>query len=124
MIALDTSSFVAFLAGDEGADRLAVREALRMRLAVLPPVVVTELLSDPLIGGETLNAVIGIPELEIRKGYWRRAGELRARILQLGLKARLADVLITQSCLDHDVPLITRDRDFRHFARHAGLRLQ
>ena len=95
-----------------------------MRLAVLPPVVVTELLSDPLIGGETLNAVIGIPELEIRKGYWRRAGELRARILQLGLKARLADVLITQSCLDHDVPLITRDRDFRHFARHAGLRLQ
>jgi predicted nucleic acid-binding protein len=38
-------------------------------------------------------------------------------------KARLADVLIAQSCLDHRVALITRDRDFRHFARIARLRL-
>ena len=39
------------------------------------------------------------------------------------VKAGLADSLIAQSCLDHDLALITRDRDFRHFARHAGLRL-
>jgi predicted nucleic acid-binding protein len=35
----------------------------------------------------------------------------------------MGDVLVAQSCLDHKVPLITRDRDFRHFARLAGLKL-
>jgi predicted nucleic acid-binding protein len=34
----------------------------------------------------------------------------------------LADTLIAQACLDHEVPLVTRDPDFRHF-RTAGLRL-
>jgi predicted nucleic acid-binding protein len=35
----------------------------------------------------------------------------------------LGDALIAQSCIDHDVPLITRDTDFRHFAKHCGLKL-
>lgn len=124
MIALDTSSIVAFFAGDEGADRIAVREALQAGTAVLPPVVVvTELISNPAIRGAVLSAIASVPELEITEGYWRRAGELRTRLLRLGRKARLADTLVAQSCLDHDVALVTRDRDFRHFARHAGLRL-
>lgn len=37
-----------------------------------------------------------------------------------GHKAKLADTLIAQACLDHRVPLVTRDLDFRHFAA-AGL---
>jgi predicted nucleic acid-binding protein len=63
-----------------------------------------------------------LPRLEITDGYWERAGALRARVLGKGLKARLADALIAQSCLDHRVPLVTADRDFRHFTRH-GLEL-
>jgi len=35
----------------------------------------------------------------------------------------LADTLIAQSCIDHDVRLVTRDDDFRHFVRLGGLRL-
>jgi predicted nucleic acid-binding protein len=31
-------------------------------------------------------------------------------------KARLGDALIAQSCIDHGIPLLTRDRDFRNFA--------
>lgn len=59
---------------------------------ILPPVVVTELLSNPLL------------------------------ILRARRKAKLADCLIAQSCIDNDAPLITYDRDFRHFER-AGLKL-
>jgi len=64
-----------------------------------------------------------LPVLEVTEGYWQRAGLLRARVLARGRRARLADTLIAQSCLDHDLPLITRDADFRHFATLAGLRL-
>jgi predicted nucleic acid-binding protein len=38
-------------------------------------------------------------------------------------KARLGDALIAQSSIDHGIPLLTRDRDFRAFAGAAGLDL-
>ena len=52
-----------------------------------------------------------------------RVGALRADVIAQGRKARLADALIAQSCLDHSVPLITRDADFRNFARDRELEL-
>jgi predicted nucleic acid-binding protein len=124
MIALDTSSMIAFLSGHLGADVTAVESALKFRQAVFPPVVVTELLSEPTIRAEISLLIRGVPWLEIHDGYWERTGELRAQLLRRGLKARLADTLIAQSCLDHNVALVTRDRDFRHFARYVGLQLQ
>jgi predicted nucleic acid-binding protein len=123
VIALDTSSTIAFLAGERGRDVIAVETALRFRNGVFPPVVVTELLSDPAVRAAVAAMIRAVPRLEILDGYWERAGELRARILRRGLKARLADTLIAQSCLDHGVALLTRDRDFRSFATHTGLKL-
>ena len=49
-------------------------------------------------------------------------GYLRSEVIRGGRKAPLADALIAQSCMDHDIPLITRDGDFRNF-RRAGLKL-
>jgi len=91
---------------------------------VFPPVVVTELLSDSQVRADLAAFIQAIPRLLVLEGYWERAGELRARLLRRGLKARLADTLIAQSCLDHKIALVTRDHDFRNFARHAGLRLE
>lgn len=124
MIALDTSSTIAFLSGERGRDVTALEAALKLRQGVFPPVVVTELLSDPVVRGDIAVLIRAVPQLEVFDGYWERAGELRARLIRRGLKARLADTLIAQSCLDHDVALVTRDRDFRNFAIHAGLSLE
>ena len=124
MIALETSSVIAYLSGEAGADVNVVEAALSLHQGIFPPVVVTELLSDPTLELQTIKFLEDVPRLEIRAGYWERAGELRARLLRRGLKAHLADTLIAQCCLDHDVGLVTRDQDFRHFARHAGLRLE
>ncbi len=60
---------------------------------------------------------------EITKNYWQRAGINRSKLISKKLKARLADTLIAQSCIDHQVPLITRDTDFRHFVKYCGLSL-
>ena len=49
--------------------------------------------------------------------------QLRAKVLAKRHKARLGDALIAQSCIDHGIPLLTRDRDFRAFADAAGLDL-
>ena len=124
MIALDTSSLIAYLEGQEGADVDAVEEALLLGIAVLPPVVLTELLSSPTADEDTKALIRQLPLLQVSPGYWERAATLRSQVLARGLRANLADTLISQSCLDHDLPLVTRDRDFRQFVAHGGLMLK
>ena len=89
---------------------------------VVAPIVVTELFSEPNLELETRALLARTIVLEPLQGYWERAGLLRANLLRDGRKAKLADVLIAQACIDHSLPLITYDRDFRHFER-AGLRV-
>jgi predicted nucleic acid-binding protein len=113
MIAADTSSLVAFLAGDEAFDVHSVDAALAANQLCLPPVVLTEVAA----------ILIQIPLLQIQDGFWDRAGMLRAKLIARKRRARLADSLIAQACLDHGVALITRDGDFRAFAQVAGLKL-
>ena len=123
MKALDTRSVVAYLDGSSGGDVTAVDLALEQQQAVLPPVVLCELLSAPRLSRRPRTLFEQLPLLDIVDGYWQRAGLLRARVLAKGRKARIADALIAQSCLDHDVPLISRDRDFRSFARLTALQI-
>jgi predicted nucleic acid-binding protein len=123
MIALDSSSLIAYLGGDRGADVDAVELAFEQRQGVLPPVVLSELLSEPRLPSEVREWLLRLPLLEVVEGYWERAGLLRSLVLRRGRRAALADALIAQSCLDHNAPLVTRDVDFSGFARLAGLRL-
>ena len=122
MIAVDSSSWIAYLSGATGRDVEALDLAVSQEQAVLPPVVLAELFSDPKLPAKTAQRLKELPLLEVLDGYWERAGSLRSRVLARALRARLADCLIAQSCLDHDVPLITRDSDFGHFVP-AGLKL-
>lgn len=123
MIALDTSSLVAYLSGQNGPDVEAVELALQHKQGVLPSVVFSELLSDPKLPDTVVYLLKSLPLLEVMDGFWERAGFLRAKLIAKKRKARLADTLIAQICLDHDVTLITRDADFRHFARLGRLKL-
>ena len=123
MIAADTSSMVAFLEGNAGDDAEIIQSALDHQQLALPPAVLTELLSDPALRKDVRTLLAGLPILDIEPGFWERAGLLRASVLKQKKKARVADALIAQSCLDQNTPLVSRDRDFRHFADAAGLSL-
>ena len=124
MVAIDSSTFIAYIQGDGGSDVALFTAALENREVVLPPAVVSELLSEPNLPAPHRDAILSLPTLEIPDtGYWVRVGAARAALISKGLRARLPDALIAQSCIDHDVALITRDGDFRHFAEHCGLKL-
>lgn len=121
MISIDTSTWIAYLQGDPGEDTELLDRALADRQVLMAPVVLTEVLSSPKLPTEVFQSLVELPLLQVEPGYWQRAGELRAKVLTRGRKARLGDALIAQSCIDHGVPLLTRDRDFRAFAETAGL---
>ena len=123
MIAADTSTWIAFLQGDRGKDAELLDRALQDRQVLMAPVVLAELLSDPKLPSEVSRTLSELPLIEIRPGYWQRAGALRAKVLARRRKARLGDALIAQSCVDRGIPILTRDRDFRAFAEAASLDL-
>ena len=123
MIACDTSSLVAFLESGTGADVDAIAAAVSGGALILPPAAFAEALSNPRTRVNVASAISGIPHLPLLPDYWLRVSECRATLINKKLKARLADALIAQSCIDSEVPLITRDRDFRHYAQHCGLKL-
>jgi predicted nucleic acid-binding protein len=123
LIAVDTSSMVAWLQGDAGADISRLQEALTSKKLALPPPAAAELLSWPKASPMLRSTLARLQALPIEEGFWERAGESRRLLLDRGFKAKLADALIAQCCIDAQVPLIARDADFRHFAAHCGLKL-
>lgn len=123
MIAVDSSTLIAFIGGDRGTDVDLLDDAITNSEIALPPIVLTEVLCQPHLPAHHSSLIRALAVLEISDGYWLRMAELRRQIISRKLKARLADMFIAQSCIDHGVALITRDTDFRHFAKHCGLKL-
>jgi predicted nucleic acid-binding protein len=123
MIAADTSTWIAFLQGDSGADVQLLDNALADRQVWMIPVVITELSSDPGLPSGVAETLVEVPMIDLEPGYWQRAGALRAKVLSKRRKARLGDALIAQTCVDRGIPLLTRDKDFRAFAADARLNL-
>ncbi len=123
MVAVDSSTIVAYIEGKSGRDVGLFEGAITSGTVVLPPVVLSELLSEPSLPAEHREAILKLEVLDLSPGYWLRAAATHAAVLSHRLRARLPDTLIAQSCIDHDVALITRDRDFRHFVKHCGLKL-
>lgn len=123
MIAIDSCVVIPWLEGVDHAETDELQKLLHRGEAALTPVTVTELLSD-IRGASAVEAIlVEFRILELRHGYWERAGRLRAAVRRLGRKAAMADALIAQACIDADVPLLTRDSDFRIFADVGGLKL-
>ena len=124
LVAVDTSTL----------DRLSSKARRRRRRSVsteaspsgdmaLPPVVLTEILSEPELAAEHRSIVLRLPTIEITEGYWIRAAATRATASDAPRLTRK-----TARCADRAIlhrprlcALITRDRDFRHFAKHCGL---
>lgn len=122
MIAVDTSSLIALLQQQDALDTARLRLAIDDRSLRLPPPVLTELLSDKNLAAPDAGELRGFLLLDVIDGYWERAGLMRAKLFAQGLKSHLGDALIAQACIDAGVALITRDRDFRHYAEF-GLKL-
>lgn len=121
MIAADTSTWISFFEGEQGDDVLALARALESRQVVMPPPVLTELLSDPELSASVARTLLELPLVALKDGFWHRAGRLRAKVLAGNRKARLGDALIAQCCMDADIALITGDGDFKAFS--SGLNL-
>ena len=123
MISADTSSLIAYFQGDKGDDINKINQSLLDQNLILSPVVVCELLSDPKLPKQIADYISALPVLEMKDGYWQRVAKIRSILISKKLKARLADSMIAQICVDHNISLITRDGDFKNFQKYSNLKL-
>ena len=121
MIAADTSVIIEYFQGKNNTQTKKLNEAFHHHLLILPPTVLVEILSDPFLPKQFIEQILDLPILEITEHFWQKAGMNRSKLISKKLKARLADTLIAQSCIDYQIPLITQDTDFRHFVKYCGL---
>ncbi len=121
MIAADTSVLIDYFQGKVNPKTTRLDEILISHSLVLPPLVLTEILSDPILPKKFVEKILELPILKPTEDFWVRSGLNRAKLISKKLKARLADTLIAQSCIDYKIPLMTNDSDFQHFVRHCGL---
>ena len=122
MIAVDTSVLRRFLSGTIDSCTPHLAKAMAYGQAALPPIVLTEALSDRYVTIDDVDTTLSIPLLPLRNGYWLRAGNLRRNLISSDRAAPIADCLIAQACIDSNVPLLTYDGDFIRFTSF-GLKL-
>lgn len=123
MIAVDSSTLIAYVTGDYAWDtNLLHSRLLESKIVVLCPLVVTEMTSV-VLDEKARTLLEEFQRLEFKQGFWERAGATRYTLIRRKLKAKIADAIIAQSAIDYGIPLLTRDDDFRHYATLCGLEL-
>ncbi len=122
-LVVDTSSWIAWLAG--GGSPL-IAEALEEARLHLPVVVAAELLSGRLEVSERTeleDMLSDLPPLGSSLDHWFRVGRLRAELREQGLSVSTPDAHVAQCALDADGVLLTEDRMFARIAEAIPLRL-
>jgi predicted nucleic acid-binding protein len=103
-----------------------VAEAISAGDAVIPPLVVAELMTGavaPWQREEIGDLLQEVPVYETRLGHWMDVGLLRQHLARKGLKLTLPDAHIAQCAIERDAALITRDAVFAKIANHTALRV-
>ena len=70
MLCIDTSSLIAYLQGDHGADVEFIDQALLDQVGILSPVTVSEILSDHRLNTALRRTIMEIPALSLVEGFW------------------------------------------------------
>lgn len=123
MIVADTSVLIPWAAGAATPKAELLSTHLATSTLLVAPVTVAELMSVRVLTPEIATLAASLTLLELEEGYWTSVGLLRGRCLAAGRRARLADAMIAQACLDAGLPLLTDDGDFSVFQELAGLQL-
>ncbi|HKS23930.1 MAG TPA: PIN domain-containing protein [Thermoanaerobaculia bacterium] len=122
-VVIDASVWIDYLSG---AKIQSVDDAVTDDLAVIPPLVVAELVTGALTPamreavGELLQDV-WVHETPLE--HWIDVGTLRRLLGRKGINATVPDAHIAQCALDLEASLLTRDKIFAEIAKHTRLRL-
>ena len=127
---VDTSVWSLALRRDTLPDHPAVA-VLRNALAEGDTIVITGIVLQELLQGfhgpkdqaRLIERLQVLPFLNPTRDSYVQAAALRNSCRRKGVQLGTIDALIAQLCIEHDLTLLTADKDFVHAARFVPLRL-
>jgi len=122
-VVVDSSAWAELF---RGRDVPLLEDALEAGRAVLPPIVVAELVSGcrrPRDLEQVRTVIDDAPLVDTPLEHWVRVGELRAALRSQGVSISTPDAHVAQCALDLGAPLLSFDRIFKIVARHVPLRV-
>lgn len=122
-VVVDTSVWIEFFAGRSVA---WLEDALAQGAVILPPLVVSELISGTRRKSDRLAIealVMDLPLHETPLDHWIRVGQLRCLLKGHGLSVSTPDAHIAQCALDRGALLLSHDAVFSRIAGHTDLRV-
>lgn len=122
-VVVDTSVWIDFFAGKPATE---LEEALASGAAIIPPIVVAELVSGATaqqrgVIGELLQDA---PVHQTPLDHWIRVGDLRRGLARKGVVVTIPDAHVAQCALDRDAVLLAHDAAFAKIAQYTSLRLR
>lgn len=128
MIAVDTSVWIDLFRGTPTAEVDILAPLVRRGRALVGDLVLCELLQglrtqrEVILVEDALAAFQVVPMVGARVARHAAANYRTLRGLDVTVR-KTVDLLIATWCLDNDVPLLHRDRDFDPFETYLGLRI-
>lgn len=127
---VDTSVWSLALRRDASTEIAAV-EILKESLLAGKTVVTTGIVIQELLQGfagpkdrkHIIERFQALPLLQPDRQTHIAAAELRNKCRRSGVQLGTIDALIAQLCIEHDLELLTTDKDFVFAAKHVRLRL-
>lgn len=130
MVVADTSVWIDFFNGAASPARATLRGLVADSPAqlIVPDLVLFEVLRGFRHERQQRQALAAFQALNVQSVVdaeaAQRAAERYRRLRASGVTVHSAvDVLVASYCIDHDLILLQRDRDFLPFEQHFGLRL-
>jgi hypothetical protein len=125
-VCIDTSVWIEYFRGRNGAIMAAVDRLLDNDQVVTLDVVEAELLR----GARTQKEIdfleeyfVDLPRAAVTAGVWRRVGLFCHRLARKGYLPHLVDAYIAVVALENDAPVFSRDGDFKKMASLTPLKL-
>ena len=128
MIIVDTSVWIDFFYGKDSPEVHALERVLAAEEDIcVCGVILTEILQgirEDRDCRETLSRFESFIFLPMSQRTFVKAAELYRTLRHKGITIRNAvDCLIAAVAIEHDIPLLHKDRDFNAIAKHCGLKI-
>jgi predicted nucleic acid-binding protein len=127
MILVDSSVWIDYFSGNNSPETDFLDGALGVRAVAIGDLIFTEVLQGfrhdkDYKTAKRLLETLTIFELLGKKMAVKSAENFR-KLRKKGLTIRkTADVIIASFCIEHNLPLLFSDKDFKPFVEHLGLR--
>ena len=128
MVIVDTTVWIDFLAGTENAETVWLDRELGRQHIGLTDLILCELLQGLRTDVEADRVLRGLAAFEVHTTGGQEIATASARnyraLRSRGITVRkIVDCLIATFCIEQHHRLLHRDRDYRAFEQHLGLRV-